>query len=120
MRWVLLIQTDKKVSQKFYQYTNINRYLGIRMKKCHTFGCINFNKVVDDSNVICPSCGSQLIRTEGPPEGSRPAAGLIGGVLLGWAVGGPAGALLGGFLGGIFGASVEDEERRKKELDDLW
>lgn len=90
------------------------------MKKCHNVVCPNFNKPIADSYIVCPSCNSVLIRTEEPPEGSRPAAGLIGGALLGWAVGGPAGAILGGLFGGILGASVEEEDKRKKELDDLW
>ena len=90
------------------------------MKKCHNVVCPDFNKPIADSYIVCPSCNSVLIKTEEPPEGSRPAAGLIGGALLGWAVGGPAGAILGGLFGGILGASVEEEDKRKKELDDLW
>lgn len=90
------------------------------MKRCPNSRCVDFNKTISDSYVVCPSCGSVLIRTEEPPPGSRPTAGFIGGALLGWAVGGPVGAVLGGIFGGILGASVEEEERRKKELDKLW
>jgi len=94
--------------------------LGGRMKKCHNMTCDDFNKTIAGSYTVCPSCGSELIRTEEPPDGSRPAAGLIGGALLGWAVSGPVGAILGGIFGGLIGASVEEEDNRKKELDDLW
>lgn len=90
------------------------------MKTCPNPRCGYFNKTIPIIGNQCPSCGSDLIITNEPRPGSRPAAGLVGGVLLGWAVGGPVGAILGGFVGGILGASVEEEERRKKELDKLW
>jgi len=90
------------------------------MKTCPNPRCDNFNKIIPGIGNQCPSCGSNLIITDEPPPGSRPAAGLVGGVLFGWAVGGPVGAVLGGLVGGILGASVEEEEKRKKELDKLW
>lgn len=88
------------------------------MKKCSNPNCINYSKGFHDSQDVCPLCGSTLIRADEPVSGSRPAAGFVGGALLGWAVGGPAGAIFGSIIGGLLGASVEDEERRKKELDE--
>ena len=48
------------------------------------------------------------------PSGTRPAAGFIGGAILGAAVGGPAGALIGGIFGALLGAAAEDEEKQKR------
>lgn len=91
---------------------------GVRMKKCSNPNCIDPSQRFHDSQDVCPSCGSPLIGTDEPVSGSRPAAGVVGGALLGWAVGGPAGAIFGSVIGGLLGASVEEEERRKKELDE--
>jgi hypothetical protein len=91
---------------------------GVKMKKCQNPDCANHLKIFHDSLDECPSCGSILIKTDEPVSGSRPAAGFVGGALFGWAVGGPAGAIFGSIIGGLLGASVEDEERRKKELDE--